>query len=193
MYSPLRADLRGRKHLLLGLGAGQDALLRVIGELQTAPAAPAALLETRVLFVPEGAASTDVFRTLGLAAVQSFADADSLLSRFRNVLNESLMGTRLYIAGPEHFIGRALTIALEFNLSKDEIGAEEQGTLARRVYCVHCRVTNEAVRNNLVCCYGCARWLFVRDHYSRHLAAYMGVMVDAEKPGERPPLQEIYP
>ena len=30
------------------------------------------------------------------------------------------------------------------------------------------------------------RWLVVRDHYSRRLAAYMGVMVDAEAPGERP-------
>jgi hypothetical protein len=36
---------------------------------------------------------------------------------------------------------------------------------------------------NIVQCVGCERWLLVRDHYSRRLAAYMGVMVDAEVPG----------
>ena len=40
----------------------------------------------------------------------------------------SLMGTRLYVAGPESFIGLAMKIALEFNLNKDEIRAEECGT-----------------------------------------------------------------
>jgi hypothetical protein len=102
------------------------------------------------------------------------------------------MGTRLYVAGPESFIGRAMQIALRFNLNKDEIRAEECGTLARRVRCVHCRATAENVRTNIVRCDGCHRWLLVRDHYSRRLAAYMGVMVDAEAPGELPPVREIY-
>ena len=31
-----------------------------------------------------------------------------------------------------------------------------------------------------------ARSLFVRDHFSRRLAAFMGVKVDAEVPGEIP-------
>lgn len=102
------------------------------------------------------------------------------------------MGTRLYVAGPESFIGLAMKIALEFDLNKDEIRAEEVGTLARRVYCIHCRATTENVRNNIVTCAGCARWLLVRDHYSRRLAAYMGVMADAEAPGELPQIKEVY-
>ncbi len=69
------------------------------------------------------------------------------------------MGTRLYVAGPESFIGLGMKIALEFNLNKDEIRAEECGTLARRVYCIHCRATTENVRTNIVSCVGCARWL----------------------------------
>ena len=32
----------------------------------------------------------------------------------------------------------------------------------------------------------------VRDHYSRRLAAYMGVMADAETPGELPPVREVF-
>jgi dimethylamine monooxygenase subunit C len=124
--------------------------------------------------------------------VQSFADAPALLDRFRAILGQSLMGTRLYVAGPESFIGLAMKIALEFNLNKDEIRAEECGTLARRVYCIHCRATTENVRTNIVRCVDCERWLLVRDHYSRRLAAYMGVMVDAEAPGELPPVKEMF-
>jgi hypothetical protein len=125
--------------------------------------------------------------------VRRYPDIAALLGALRILLEESLMGTRLYVAGPESFIGRALQLALEFNMNKDEIRAEEVGSRARRVHCVHCRTTAEDVRTNIVECRGCARWLLVRDHYSRRLAAYMGVMVDAEAPGERPRIEEIYP
>jgi hypothetical protein len=192
VYAPLRADLGGRYHLMLGRGPGADALLRVLGEIQGS-AAPA-LEKTRVLLVPDAGAPlmTVPFDHLGLSLVSLFPDTASLLDAFRLVLGESLMGTRLYVAGPESFIGLAMKIALQFDLNKDEIRAEEVGTLARRVYCIHCRTTTENVRTNVASCTGCARWLLVRDHYSRRLAAYMGVMVDAEAPGELPPIKETY-
>jgi len=192
VYASLRADLGGRYHLMLGMGPGAAALLRVLAEIQGS--ASSALQKTRVLLVPDaGAALTTIaFDHLGLSLVSPFPDTASLLAAFRLVLDESLMGTRLYVAGPESFIGLAMKIALEFDLNKDEIRAEELGTLARRVYCIHCRATTENVRTNVVSCTGCARWLLVRDHYSRRLAAYMGVMVDAEAPGELPPLKETY-
>jgi hypothetical protein len=192
VYAPLRADLGGRYHLMLGMGPGATALLRVLAEIQGSDLP--ALQKTRVLLVPDagGTLTTVPFDHLGLGLVSQFAGAASLLEEFRLVLAESLMGTRLYVAGPESFIGLAMKIALEFDLNKDEIRAEEVGTLARRVYCVHCRATTESVRTNIVSCTGCARWLLVRDHYSRRLAAYMGVMVDAEAPGELPPIKEAY-
>jgi hypothetical protein len=191
VYAPLQADARGRYHLMLGLGVGAAPLLRVIAEMR---AAAQALQNTRVLFVPgEGAAlQAEPFKAAGLGDVQEFGSTAALLERFRAILQESLMGTRLYVAGPESFIGLAMKIALEFNLNKDEIRAEECGTLARRVYCIHCRATTENVRTNIVSCVGCARWLLVRDHYSRRLAAYMGVMADAEAPGELPPIKEVF-
>jgi hypothetical protein len=192
VYAPLRADLGGRYHLMLGMGPGADALLRVLAEIQGS--ALPALQQTRVLLVPDSGAppNTAPFDCLGLRLVSPFPDTASLLQAFRLVLDESLMGTRLYVAGPESFIGLAMKIALEFDLNKDEIRAEEVGTLARRVYCLHCRATTEQVRTNIVSCAGCARWLLVRDHYSRRLAAYMGVMADAEAPGELPPIKEVY-
>jgi hypothetical protein len=222
VYAPLQPDIRGRYHLMLGMGVGAAPLLRVIDEMRAA--APQSLMNTRVLFVSgRGAAAgggttgggravggeaavaggtapgslgeapeIQQFRSTGLAEVQSFSTTPALLERFRDILGQSLMGTRLYVAGPESFIGLAMKIALEFNLNKDEIRAEECGTLARRVYCIHCRTTAESVRTNIVQCADCGRWLLVRDHYSRRLAAYMGVMVDAEAPGELPPVQEVF-
>jgi hypothetical protein len=201
VYAPLQADIRGRYHLMLGMGVGAAPLLRVIGEMR---GAVEGLKNTRVLYVADagggtahagrGSAAPEIerFTAAGVGGVQAFGGIPALLEQFRAILRESLMGTRLYVAGPESFIGLAMKIALEFNLNKDEIRAEECGTLARRVYCIHCRATTENVRTNIVSCVGCARWLLVRDHYSRRLAAYMGVMVDAEAPGELPPVKEVF-
>jgi hypothetical protein len=197
VYAPLRADPRGRYHLMLGLGVGEVALLRVLREMQES--ALEGLARTRVLLLPApavGDASAAEARReierLPLQEMRAFPDVPSLLGEFKSVLVDSLMGTRLYVAGPESFIGLAMKIALEFNLNKDEIRAEELGTQARRVYCIHCRATTENVRTNIVRCLGCERWLLVRDHYSRRLAAYMGVMVDAEAPGALPPIKEVF-
>jgi dimethylamine monooxygenase subunit C len=196
VYAPLQADIRGRSHLMVGMGVGAAPLLRVIAEMHDAAAQ--SLTNTRVLYRPVSAAEQSAapeiaqFNAAGVADVQAFANTPALLDRFRSILGQSLMGTRLYVAGPESFIGLVMKIALEFNLNKDEIRAEECGTLARRIYCIHCRATTEDVRTNIVRCVGCARWLLVRDHYSRRLAAYMGVMVDAEAPGELPQIKEVF-
>ena len=200
VYAPLQADTRGRQHLMVGMGVGAEPLLRVIAEMQSAAAG--VLQNTRVLYVPDGSdagatgpgnAAPQIERfAAAVADVQTFRGTPALLGEFRSTLGKSLMGTRLYVAGPENFIGLVMKIALEFNLNKDEIRAEECGTLARRVYCIHCRATTETVRTNIVQCIECDRWLLVRDHYSRRLAAYMGVMVDAEAPGELPPLKEVF-
>lgn len=211
VYSPLRADPGGHRHLLLGLAPGGDALLKVLDELRGLT--PEALTRTQILYagavtgaapataaaapaaVRDGSGRTTLamFSAAGIADVRGFEDRSAVLAAFRKVLERSLMGLRVYVAGPESFLGLAIQTALEFNLNQDEVRAQIEGSLARRVRCVHCRVTNEDVRTNLVACAGCRRWLFVRDHYSRRHAAYMGVMVDAEMPGERPTLQEVFP
>ncbi len=193
VYAPLRADTGGRYHLLLGLGQGGEPLLRILDELRAAK--PQALAQTRVLYTPGSdgpATQAAAFETAGAALSRCFDNSAALLESFRGTLEQSLMGTRLYVAGPESFIGLAMKIALEFNLNEDEIRAQECGTLARRVRCIHCRETTEEVRTNVVRCIGCGLWLLVRDHYSRRHAAYMGVMVDAEAPGELPPIKEIF-
>jgi len=192
VYVPLQADTGGRFHVLLGMGEGSACLLRVLRELQTF-AAPS-LQHTEVLYVSAVGAelAENPFEALGLKSVMLFDDSDALLASARAVLERSVMGTRVYVAGPESFIGRVLQLAATFNLNKDEIRAEHIGSTARRVHCVHCRASTENVRTNIVRCSGCSRWLLVRDHYSPRLAAYMGVIVDAEAPGELPPIREVY-
>jgi dimethylamine monooxygenase subunit C len=193
VYTPLAPDLSGRYHLMLGHGVGSEPLLRVLRDLRAA--APESGARTRVLFVgspDEQNASGAQFRWTGAADVRLFAREDELLADFQSVLTQSFMGTRLYVAGPESFMGLVMRIARQFNLNKDEVRAEECGSSARRVYCIHCQTATENVTTNIVQCKDCDRWLLVRDHYSSRLAAYMGVMVDAEAPGERPDVKEVF-
>lgn len=186
IYTPLSFDASGRYHVLLGAGVGANPLLRVLAEMKAL--APLALNCTHVLFMPE---SVLAFREVGIAEARVFDSAAKLLEDFHTLASQSLMGTRLYVAGPESFIGLAMQIALQFNLNQDEIRAEECGSLARRIFCIHCRAITDAVVTNIVKC-TCQRWLLVRDHYSRRLAAYMGVMADAESPGELPEIREVF-
>jgi hypothetical protein len=177
---------------MLGHGVGGGPLHRVLDEI--AVSAPRSLSHTRVLYVADVAAADGYGERFSarVSDVRLFERVPELLADFRSILAASLMGTRLYVAGPESFIGVALKIALEFNLNKDEIRAEDCGTLARRVYCIHCRATTEDVRTNIAACIDCGRHLIVRDHYSRRFAAYMGVMADAEVPGELPLIKEVF-
>ena len=192
VYAPLQPDLGGRYHLMVGHGVGAAPLARLLADLTQA--APEALARTRVWYVAEVSAPQnplEVFRSAQVAQLRTFGEVEALLSDLTAAMTQALMGSRLYVAGPESFMGLVMRIAHQLNLNKDEVRAEECGSLARRVHCIHCRATIENVRSNIVQC-GCGRWLVVRDHYSRRLAAYMGVMVDAESPGERPEIKEVF-
>jgi hypothetical protein len=48
------------------------------------------------------------------------------------------------------------------------------------------------VKTNIVKCAHCGTNLLVRDHYSKRLAAFQGVCVDAEVPGELPEIVEVF-
>jgi NAD(P)H-flavin reductase len=193
VYVPLSPDTGGRTHLLVGHGVGAERLLALIADLQATGASD---LESRRLLYVSDAAAPNAVASVERAPVghrEIFTDTAALLAGLRSVFASSLMGTRLYVAGPEAFMGQVMKLAAEFNLNGDEIRAEECGSLARRVLCIHCRTITEDVKTNIVECVNCHRWLIVRDHYSRRFAAYMGVMVDAEVPGERPAVEEVFP
>jgi hypothetical protein len=201
IYAPLIADHSGKQHLLVGQGSGGQCLLRVLDQMQQS-SSPSGIgryqqekTHALVLYAIESVSGknyADKLKEAGAGGYKIFPTISELLAELPSLLSECTMGTRLYIAGAERFIGSVLKIAAEYDLEKDEIQAEACGTLARRVYCIHCRTFNEMVKTNIVECAGCRRWLLVRDHYSKRLAAYMGVMVDAETPGQLPPVEEVY-
>ena len=188
IYTTLAPDHCGEYHLLVGQGSGGDALLRLLKEMPDGA-------DIHVLYAVESLSGTDRsegLRSRGQLDLHIFStQADAIVS-LDETLAGCVMGTRLYIAGSESFIGSAVQVAMKYNLNADEVQREHCGSAARRVYCIHCKALNENVKTNVVKCIGCGRHLLVRDHYSRRLGAYMGVMVDAEAPGEMPPIKEVF-
>ncbi|MDB5389202.1 MAG: hypothetical protein JWM11_4848 [Planctomycetaceae bacterium] len=185
-YQQLRFDASGRFHLFVGQGEGGLALLRVRSELPDSEG-------IRVIYTGESHTGSELseelascrWRHLTLLPTQVAA-----LQVLDEVLAQSLIGTRLYVAGSEGFIGLAEQVAARYDLQSDELQREHLGSSARRVFCVHCQTSHDDVTTNIVPCRGCGRHLLVRDHYSRRLAAFMGVMADAEVPGCFPELTE---
>ncbi|MET1046419.1 MAG: dimethylamine monooxygenase subunit DmmA family protein, partial [Hyphomicrobium sp.] len=82
--------------------------------------------------------------------------------------------------------------AADYSIDHLSIRTEHRGSLMRRVQCVHCKGFTENVTTNPVTCAHCGLTLLVRDHYSRRLAAFQGVCIDAEVPGEVPATEAIY-
>ena len=69
---------------------------------------------------------------------------------------------------------------------------EHRGSTLRRVQCVHCKGITENVALDPFACSHCGLHLFVRDHYSRRIAAFQGVNIDAEDPGLVPAAVERF-
>ena len=115
------------------------------------------------------------------------------LPRLAQTLANATMGTQIYLAGTEGLIGQAMKAALEAGVDHLSIQTEHRGSEARRVQCVHCKGITENVRTQPVRCSHCGLTLLVRDHYSRRLAAFQGVCIDAEEPGTAPAPEEAYP
>jgi hypothetical protein len=124
---------------------------------------------------------------------RAFRSAADLLATLASRLARESVGLRLYAVGTEPFLWDVNNVARAAGLGQGEIFLTHAGSLKRRVYCSHCKTMNEDVTTSIVKCRGCGANLFVRDHFSRRLAAFMGVAVDAEVPGEIPQAEVIYP
>lgn len=117
---------------------------------------------------------------------------ESALQRLHDALSAADMGARLYLIGTEDVIWQASQVAEKFAIGAEAVRRHRATSLARPVFCVHCGGTTRRVVTNVVDCTGCGRALFVRDHFSRRLGAYMGFQVDAEAPGQLPAIEEVY-
>ncbi len=202
-YHGLHIDPHARRQLFALEGEGALALLEK-PEVKD----PEFLERTEILYVPAHVAATGgsdqaaarsasekhvaALRALGARDYWQAPTIPTLLTRLQMALSTAHMGLRLYVAGTEGFIGQAMKVGTDAGFSYLSIMTEHRGSLARRVSCVHCKGITEHVTTNPVTCSHCGLKLLVRDHYSRRLSAFQGVCIDAEVPGEVPPVEEIF-
>ena len=181
VYTGLAIDAKARRHLFALEGEGVDALLD-----QVKIAGPAFLRHADILCVGP-------VPNLEADTLWSAPTIPVLLNRLHVCLINAKMGTRLYLAGTEGFIGQAMKVALDHTIDFNSIQTEHRGSMARRVQCVHCKGITDNVKTSPYVCTHCGLHLLVRDHYSRRLAAFQGVCIDAEEPGTAPPPIEKFP
>lgn len=172
----------GALHLIVADGEGAGA---VVDLMRAAPELRAA---AHILYTP-GPNGTDLFADLvALEAAQCFRapTTETLLPRLARVLSGAHMGTQFYLAGTEGLIGQAERDIMATGVPFRDIQKEHRGSTLRRVQCVHCKGITENVATDPFQCSHCGLNLFVRDHYSRRIAAFQGVNIDAEDPGMVP-------
>ncbi len=185
---PVYATLEPRRaslHLIVADGEGAGAVVDMLGKAEDRSQMLAA---AHVMYCP-GPDGTDQSAALeGLGAAQFFRapSVPALLPRLARVLSAAHMGTQFYLAGSEGLIGQAERDIMNTGFPHASVQKEQRGSTVRRVQCVHCKGITENVATDPFKCSHCGLSLFVRDHYSRRLAAFQGVNIDAEDPGEVP-------
>lgn len=178
----------GKHHLFIADAEGALAIIDMAGQ------APAGFFDgAEIDFIPgpdsKHIGALEALKPAQLHLPPSFA---SLLPRLKQTLTNAHMGLRLYLAGTEGLIGQAMQVALEAGIDHTSMQTEHRGSLARRMQCVHCKGITENVTTQPALCSHCGLLLLVRDHYSRRLAAFQGVCINAEDRSESPPMEEIF-
>lgn len=188
-YKGLSWQARATAHLILAQGSGAKTVINMLHQQHSDQ--PITLLYAHQSGEEINYASE--LKALLHADQHVFEDEKITLKALQLLLPFMYMGTRVYVAGSQEFIWAVADTVKAFGIDDADIIKELTGTLARSVYCVHCKAITHQATKNITECIGCQRMLFVRDHFSRNLGAYMGLMVDAEDPGELPEIEEIYP
>lgn len=190
VYNGIALDPAARKHLVVLEGEGAQAFLEQV----TAPG-HGEISKADVLYVAAGAKPKNYDVALSTAKPNDFWQAPTipvLLNRLNVVLGQTKMGTKLYISGTEGFIGQAMQVAIDHGIDFNSIAKEHRGSEARRVQCVHCKGITDGVTTSPYNCTHCGLPLLVRDHYSRRIAAFQGVCIDAEERGTAPPPEDMF-
>lgn len=174
----------GKHHLMIAEAEGAEAVLAL--------ASPELMAKTHLIYIARG---TDHGAALQALNPQHFREAPTYAAarpRIERVLQDAAMGLQVYLTGTEGMMGQAMLQATEAGIPHTAIQTEHRGSVARRMQCVHCKGITEDVETDPFICSHCGLNLFVRDHYSRRLAAYQGVCIDAEDPGNVPAAKGIY-
>ncbi|MGV8986952.1 MAG: dimethylamine monooxygenase subunit DmmA family protein [Cypionkella sp.] len=184
VYAELQPRL-GTAHIVIADGEGAGAVADLVAK---APDRDAMLATMHILYTP-GPNGTDQWAEVqALGAAQSFRapTIPTMLPRLLKVVSAAHMGAQFYLTGTEGLIGQAEREIMATGFPYSAIQKEHRGSTVRRVQCVHCKGITENVATDPFVCSHCGLNLFVRDHYSRRIAAFQGVNIDAEDPGHVP-------
>lgn len=170
----------GSGYFMVADGDGAGAIVDMLGGT--------VLPACHIIYVP-GANGVDRAAELQMLGAAQFLRAPTFaaaLPRLQKVLADAHMGLQIYAAGTEGLMGQVQREVIAAGLPHTALQMEHRGSLARRLQCVHCKGITENVTVDPFKCSHCGLNLFVRDHYSRRLAAFQGVNIDAEDPGSVP-------
>ena len=178
----------GKAHLMIADAEGAEALLEL------ADRDADLMAKSHIIYIPKDPGETyvDKLRAAGPAQLYVGPSFEAATQRIRHVLGEAHMGLQVYLSGTEGLMGQAMNEATAAGIPHTAIQTEHRGSVGRRMQCVHCKGITEDVMTDPFVCSHCGLNLFVRDHYSRRLAAFQGVCIDAEDPGNVPEPVELY-
>jgi len=177
----------GTAHLFIADAQGAQAVIDVCQK------DPSIAKFAHIIFIPKGEDElAEDLAELGAAQLYVGPTYEAAISRIRHVLRDAKMGLQIYLAGSEGLMGQAQNEAVNAGYPHTAIQSEHRGSTARRMQCVHCKGITEDVETDPFVCAHCGLNLFVRDHYSRRLAAFQGVCIDAEDHGNVPEQKGIY-
>jgi predicted RNA-binding Zn-ribbon protein involved in translation (DUF1610 family) len=191
---PVYAELeprQGTTHVVIADGEGAEAVAELLAKV---PDRAAFLAKAHVLYTP-GPNGTDQWadvQRFGAAQAYRAPTIPAMLPRMAKVVAEAHMGAQFYLAGSEGLIGLAEREIMNTGFPFAALQKEHRGSTVRRVQCVHCKGITENVKTDPFVCSHCGLNLFVRDHYSRRIAAFQGVNIDAEDPGLVPAAVEKF-
>jgi len=176
----------GKAHLMVADAEGAEALLDLASQDVSLMA------KSHIIYIPRGTDFGDKLRALNPAQYYEGPSYAASVQRLRHVLETAHQGLQVYLTGTEGLMGQAQNEAMQAGIPHTAIQTEHRGSVARRMQCVHCKGITEDVMTDPFVCSHCGLHLFVRDHYSRRLAAYQGVRIDAEDPGNIPEPKDLY-
>lgn len=152
--------------------------------------------KTEILYINSSPGSQSDFsqalQALASPRLYIGASIEASQARMRNSLASSKMGVQIYIVGSEQLLNVAVTTAMQAGYDHRGLQTQQHGSLARRVQCVHCKGITPDVTTQPTNCSHCGLLLLVRDHYSRRLAAFQGVNINAEDPTDIPEKEEVF-
>ena len=191
VYPGLSPDPNARSNLIVCDAGGAEAAAELFARADAEFARRAT-----VILVAKGLSDADrsaIVARLSPVRTDIAPDLRTAISRLDTVLAAAVMGLRLYAAGTEPLIGAVVQTGAKHFIDHLSVQTEHRGSLKRRVQCVHCKGMIENVTTNPVKCTHCGLLLLVRDHYSRRLAAFQGVCINAEDPDDKPELKVEFP